>query len=548
LNLKQDSYRYAIKNAFLHSGKADLSAVIGKIKALDKNIDLKKAMPELAEQVRKVNKMDFEEIQLEYNSFKEGYELKPKEKVPGLEELLWAKKEKVVTRFAPNPNGPFHLGNARAAILSFEYTKKYSGEFLLRFDDTDPKVKKPIENARQIYLEDLNWLGCTPDKVFFASDRLSIYQDYMKKVINIGKAYVCTCKSTKWRELIKKKTGCPCREKKTKEQMQLFEKMLSHKIKEGQAVLRIKTDLNHPDPSVRDWWAAKIVDQVIHPNKKALNNHVWPSYNFSSAIDDHELEVTLIIRGQEHGQNKTKQEFLYKYFGWMYPHSIHVGRIKLEDTILSTSKIKEGIENKTFTGWDDPRLGTIKAFRRRGFKAKALSIAILDLGTKTSDSSISLAKLADLNKSVILEKSVSMDLLTEPIKLEVRYSPKIEIENIKLREGEQEFFVPKKELEKIPENEVFRLKKAYNVKLIEKGKNIATAEFVGLHKIDKKIVPWITDAIKVEVLMNDGKKVLGFTQKNNSIKKENMIYFEKFGFARVEMVSEKLLKCVFAHK
>lgn len=547
MDLEKDAFRYAIKNAFLHNGKADAGAVIGKLKALDKNIDLKTAVPKIIEQVKKVNSMEFGEIEKEYDFFKDGYELKPKEKAQGLPELEWAKKEKVVTRFAPNPNGPFHLGNARAAILSQEYAKKYGGKFFLRFDDTDPKVKKPIENAKEIYLEDLNWLECPPDKIFFASDRLTIYHNFMKKAIEKGKAYVCTCESEKWKSLVTKKTACPCREKKPAEQMELFEKMLSNKLKEGSAVLRIKTNLDHADPSVRDWWAAKIVDVPVHPNKKTSSVHVWPSYNFSSAIDDHELGVTLIIRGQEHEQNKTKQEFLYKYFGWTYPHAIHFGRIKLGKTILSTSKIKEGIEKGIYTGWDDPRLGTIRALRRRGFEAQALKTAILDLGIKPSDASIEFARLADLNQTAVQKKAVQAEFLTEVVQFDVQFAPKTSANGFELKEGSQSFLVPKKEIDALKENEVFRLKKAYNVRLVEKGELQARAEFVGLQKIDKKIVAWILNGLDVVVLMDDGKKILGITE-NRKFKEGEIVYFERFGFVKVETVSPKRIECVFAHK
>src|SRR3989344_6387309 len=344
MEIEKTAYRYAIKNAFLHGGKADIAAVIGKVVALHKDVELRKALPSIQAMVKKVNSMPLDEIAEEYKKFEGSYELKPPEKKEGLPDLEWAEKEGVITRFAPNPNGPFHLGSARAAILSHEYARKYGGKFLLRFDDTDPKVKKPIQNAKVIFLEDLEWLGCSVDEIYFASDRLETYYAFMRKVIEDEKAYVCTCEVEKWRSLTRQKKACPCRKKKPEKQMQLFEKMLSNELKEGNAVLRLKTDLNHADPSVRDWWIAKIVDKPEHPNTNAAGKHVWPSYNFASAIDDHEFGVTLIIRGQEHEQNQTRQEFLYNYFGWKYPHSIHFGRVSFEGAVLSTSMIRKELK------------------------------------------------------------------------------------------------------------------------------------------------------------------------------------------------------------
>ena len=314
--IEEDSYRYALKNAVEHEGKADLKAVIGKIMALHSGIDLKKEVKKISAQVEKVNKMNAEEQKKEFKKFEPTIELKPRPQREGLRELEWAKEEHVITRFAPNPNAPFHVGNSRAALLSYQYAEMYNGEFILRFDDTDPKIKKSIENAEEVFVKDLNWLGIKKiSKTVFASDRLEIYYEYMRKTIEMGKAYICSCEKEKWKALIDAGKGCPHRELAPEKQMGEFAKMLSHKIKEGEAVLRLKTDLNANDPALKDWWMARIVDKVQHP-RVGKKFHLWPSYNFASAIDDHLLGITLIIRGQEHAQNETKQQFLYEYFGW----------------------------------------------------------------------------------------------------------------------------------------------------------------------------------------------------------------------------------------
>ncbi|AJF60379.1 MAG: glutamate--tRNA ligase [Candidatus Diapherotrites archaeon] len=549
MEIEKTAYRYAIKNAFLHGGKADIAAVIGKVVALHKDVELRKALPSIQAMVKKVNSMPLDEIAEEYKKFEGSYELKPPEKKEGLPDLEWAEKEGVITRFAPNPNGPFHLGSARAAILSHEYARKYGGKFLLRFDDTDPKVKKPIQNAKVIFLEDLEWLGCSVDEIYFASDRLETYYAFMRKVIEDEKAYVCTCEVEKWRSLTRQKKACPCRKKKPEKQMQLFEKMLSNELKEGNAVLRLKTDLNHADPSVRDWWIAKIVDKPEHPNTNAAGKHVWPSYNFASAIDDHEFGVTLIIRGQEHEQNQTRQEFLYNYFGWKYPHSIHFGRVSFEGAVLSTSMIKEGIEKGLFTGWDDPRLGTIRAFRRRGFKPEAIKQIIMEIGPKTADTTIEFNKLADINRELVQDKTARLEFIVDPIRLGVNYAPEKEVGEVLLSQGQQSFLVPKKEIEKRLEREVFTLKMAYNVRLTEKHDLDAQAEFVGEGKIDKAIVAWLVDGITVEVLMPDASTVFGLTESSYGFKDGEIVYFERLGFCRIEKVTERgSIKAVFAHK
>src|SRR3989344_7776365 len=174
---KEDAYRYAVKNAFEHGGRADMGALIGKLKALHKDLDVKKLMPTALEAVKKVNSLKADELEREFKSFEGGYELKAKPEREGLPPLEWAEKgeEPVVTRYAPNPNGPPHLGNARAAFLSYAYADKYNGKFILRFEDTDPKVKKPMDEPEKAFREDLEWFGVKISEVYFASDRLQLY-------------------------------------------------------------------------------------------------------------------------------------------------------------------------------------------------------------------------------------------------------------------------------------------------------------------------------------------------------------------------------------
>ncbi len=540
MGIEEDAYRYAIKNAALHDGKADVGAIVGKLKALHPELNIKKTMEIALEAVRKVNSMERAEIEKEFELFdRQGYELKPKEKEDVLPELEWAEKEPVVTRYAPNPNGPFHLGNARTALLSKEYAARYRGKFILRFDDTDPKVKKPIENAEQIFKEDLHWLGCDPDETFFASERLELYHGYMKTGLQKGFAYICQCEPESWRAKIKEKKACPCREKGAKEQLKLFEKMLKNEIKEGEGVLRIKTDLKHADPSVRDWWAAKVVDKPRHPNPKARDFHVWPSYNFASAIDDHLMKVTLIIRGQEHEQNKTKQLFLYGHFGWSYPHCFHIGRINLPKVALSTSKIKEGIDKGEYSGWDDPRLGTIRAFRRRGFKAEVLKEALFDLGVNTNDSVMQWEKLIDLNRKLIEPESDRMSFIEESLQLDVNYAPR----------GMKKMVVDKSQFERFKAGEVVRLRGLFNIKIIRKDPLQVFADFVGEAKVNKPIVGWFVQGIDAEILMNDNSRKLGLADEAIEEKRPGgRVYFDRLGFCIVEGKESGRVKLRFTHK
>jgi len=563
--LEEDIYRYAVRNAFLHNGKASVKAVVGKILSLYKEAKAKDVVNLVAEVVEKVNSMTFEEIKREYDKFKHTYELKPKQKEKYLPELEWAKKEKVVTRFAPNPNAPFHIGNARAAILSYEYAKMYNGKFILRFDDTDPKIKKPLPNAEQLFKEDLSWLGCKVDETYFASDRLEIYYKYMKKLVEIGKAYVCVCDVEKWRELVKQNKACPCRSLDETAQMERLQKMFDHTYKEGQAVLRLKTDLMHKDPSVRDFWLARVVDNVQHPNPKVKDKHVWPSYNLASAIDDHLLGVTLILRGQEHEQNKTKQEFIYKYLGWVYPHCIHFGRLNLKGVVLSKSKIVEGIAKGLYTGFDDPRLGTIRALRRRGIQAEAIRKIILELGVKSSDATISIEKLYNINRDLIDPIADRVVFISNPMYLKIAGSVPLEVKlpkhpDIAARgfreyslEKDATVIVSKDDIARVSLGEVFRLRKAYDVKLSNVEKSSAEAEFLSVERTNKKakLLLWLHPnfCVNTVLVMDDGSTIEGLAERYIIEKSVGtIVQLEGFGYARIDKKDKERVVCYFSHK
>ena len=157
-------------------------------------------------------------------------------------------KKKLVLRFAPNPDGALHLGNARPAILCDEYAKRYKGKLILRFDDTDPKVKVPEKIFYSWIKEDLNWLGIKWHQEVAASKRLPIYYKYAEKLVKMNKAYVCTC-GDEWKKLVANNKACKCRLLDVKNQQKRWKAMLAYKYKEKAAVLRIKTDLDAKNPA-----------------------------------------------------------------------------------------------------------------------------------------------------------------------------------------------------------------------------------------------------------------------------------------------------------
>ncbi|MFH0970382.1 MAG: glutamate--tRNA ligase [Candidatus Diapherotrites archaeon] len=552
MTMEHDAYRYAIRNAYDHHGKADIAAVIGKIKALYPDENVKEMVPIAKKTVEKVNRMGLTEIREEYQKFEaEGFELKIPDKKVGLLDLEWTTNEPVITRWAPNPNAPAHLGNMRPAILSYLYAKKYNGEFILRFEDTDPKIKKPMQGVEELFLHDLEWVHCPPDKIVRQSDRLEIYYDYMHQLIEMGNAYVCTCEREKWKKNTLNKKPCPCRSLEPTEQKKRLEKMFQHEYKEGKAVLRIKTDMNAEDPAERDWWAAKIVDKPQH--YKIKDKFVWPGYNFAAAIDDHLMGVTLIIRGQQHTSNVKKQKWLYRHFGWTYPHTFHHGKLSLEGAELSKSKMIEGIASGKYSGWDDPRLFTVQSLGRKGFNPHAFVDMMVDLGVKTSDTRLSIDILANYNRKYV-ENSPMIPFILNPIQLDVDFVPELMIEmdgeKKELKSGTQAFYVSKEDTKKWRIGSTLRLRNAYIVKINSMDEWKINAQFVSIARLENTTqTNWLTHGVSVAITQPDSSIDYGMAgEKINELGVGTEIQFSNYGYCRIDEKKENETKLWFTHE
>ncbi len=200
-------------------------------------------------------------------------------------------------------------------------------------------------------------------------------------------------------------------------------------MKEGEAVLRVKTDIDHKNPAIRDWVAMRVVE-AEHP-RTGNKYTIYPMMNFSVAVDDHLMGVTHVLRGKDHLANSEKQKYLYNHFGWKVPVFIHYGRLKMEDVALSTSKARQGIEDGIYTGWDDPRLGTIRAIARRGIKQEAITELMMEIGPKISDATVTWKKVYGLNRTILEETSNRYFYVGNPSRIDIEKLPDSMIKVIK---------------------------------------------------------------------------------------------------------------------
>jgi glutamyl-tRNA synthetase len=558
--------RHALLNAVKFGGKANPRAVAGKAFSEDQSLKaLAVEVFRLADEVvSEVNSMSTDAQKSMAESL--GLSLvkakvkQPEHTLPPLPNL--EKYGRVHVRFAPNPDSVIHLGNTRAAILSDEYAKMYKGLFTLRFEDTSPSIKPPVPEAYEIIRQDLRWLEIRWDEEFIQSNRLPIYYEYARKLISLGGAYICKCTSESFRKRVTKKKPCPCRDLGVEEHLHRWENMLNGKTRMGGAVMRVKTDLAHPNPAIRDWPAMRI-DTKAHPRiGKAYR--VWPLYNFASAIDDHLMGITHILRGKEHEVNMHRQIYMYRYFGWSYPDAIHYGRLKIEGTVLSKSKIRQGIEDGVYKDWSDPRLGTIAALRKRGFLPETIRRLILEVGVKPSEAMISWDNLESINRKILDPLVKRFIFIKDPREFEIggldkKYFAKIPFHPDHCDWGSRDLTVDAKsnkiliqstETTNFNEHPYFRLMNLFNVKVdcANKG-HIVSNSVADAKALGAPIIQWLPADLHapLRIIMPDAKTYSGAV--DPMVSKEELpctFQFYRFGFVRVYREKGRLIG-YFAH-
>jgi glutamyl-tRNA synthetase len=332
--------------------------------------------------------------------------------------------DEVRMRLAPNPNGPWHLGSARMPAVIGTYTERYDGWMLCRFDDTDPETKRPDPDAYDAILDSIAHLGFEPDEVIRASDRLPTYYEHARELIEAGGAYTCQCPGEHFSELKNDGRACEHRDKGSEESLAEFEAMVDGEHSAGDIVLRVRTDIEHRNPALRDWVAFRMVD-TPHPREEAAEYRCWPMLDFQSGIDDHLTGITHIIRGIDLQDSAKRQRFLYEYFGWEYPETIHWGHVGVDayDVPLSTSSIKTRIEAGDLEGWDDPRAPTLASLRRRGIRGEAVVSAMVELGTSTSNVDLSMDSIYAANRELIDDDADRLFFVRDPIEKPVLMGP-----------------------------------------------------------------------------------------------------------------------------
>ncbi|BDZ69032.1 glutamate--tRNA ligase [Methanobacterium ferruginis] len=550
--------KQALINAAKHGGKAQPGAVIGMIMANHQEYRKQaKDVSRLAGQiVGQINGMSPEAQSEELEALGGFVEKKKVEKVKGLADLKDVDGE-VVLRFAPNPSGPLHIGHARAAVLNQEYRKRYNGKLILRVEDTDPRRVDP--EAYQMIPEDLKWMGVEWDEQIIQSNRMEIYYQHAEELIRRGGAYMCTCPGDVFKELKDSSKPCPHRDASVEDNLKLWDEMPT--TDEGEMVLRVKTDIQHKNPAIRDWVAMRVVE-AEHP-RIGSKYKVYPMMNFSVAVDDHLCGVTHVLRGKDHLANSEKQEYLYHHMNWQVPQFIHYGRLKMEDILLSTSKARQGIEDGVYSGWDDPRLGTIRAIKRRGIQAEAIQELMMEIGVKIADSTVSWKKIYGLNRAFLEEKANRYFMVKQPQLVAIEGIPESLMGTVErplhpdhldrgMRELEfnGQIYLDREDIPTQPDK-VLRLMDAVNITFQDGQATYHSSSVDEAREAKAKMVQWVplNGVVVVDMVMPDASVATGYAEESlSSVKVDDVVQMERVGFARLDQIEGLKLRFYYAHK
>lgn len=547
--------KHTIINAVQHGGRAEVQAVLGKIIAESPELKpkIKEIIPQIKEIVKEVNSWTLEKQEKEFKKL--GVVEKKVVEEGGLPPLPNVEKyKKIVMRLAPFPSGPLHMGNARMIILNDEYVKRYKGELLLVIDDTIGSEEKfVIPEAYDLIINGVKWLGVKYKKVLYKSDRMQFFYDAAEDLIKKNLAYVCECGAENLRKNRVEGIECIHRNQSIDGNLKKWKDMLSEKYKEGEATLRLKTDMKHPNPAFRDRVLLRVIERE-HP-RVGKKYKIWPMLEFSWAVDDQLLGITHILRGKDLMMEDMMEEFVWNKLGLKKSEFVHHGLVKIEQLKLSKTEMRKSIERGEYMGWDDPRTWSLQSLRRRGIQPKAIRNFIIDMGMSLADVTAPTEILYAENRKIIDSRANRYFAVIDPVEISVEKSPKLKKIKVPLHpdfpkkgyrmlevDGKK-IYIEREDFEKLKGQEV-RLMDLFNVKL---GK---VSEFTSKEmKFETPKIQWVPEPnVKIKIVMPNGKIKEALAEKEiKNVRVGELLQLIRIGFCRCDKAGKETV-LFFAHK
>ena len=561
-------------NAQIHNGSPNAKVVLGSL--LGKNPELRPLAKQINIEVQKfvdeINSWDRTKIsntlmELAPNAMKETQARKDKkseqrkEQKKGLPNLANALKGKVRVRYAPDPSKFPHLGQGMNYMINHMYAKKYDGYVLLRFDDTNPEKVDPI--YYDAIKDGLRWLGCEWNEEVRASSFINEMYDMTTELIEKKELYFCSCEPLEFNE--KKDKGLPCnhRNLETKIHTENFKRMLSGEIKKGEGVIRLKGVLGSNNLNMRDPVMFRISD-VKHPLVEEKYK-VWPLYDFESAFFEMKYNITHVIRSGEFGQMREElQTYLIELMGGLKPEFISFGRFNIQGSPTSGRVIRELVNEGVVSGWDDLRLLTLQALKRRGIHPKTAKLLIEEASITAKNSTIAWVTLESISRSLLDETARRLYMVIDPLMVEIDgiedgnielpFHPEIKDYGVRKMNITKRVFISSEDFV-FKEGDIVRLKDFCNIKIIKIEEKIH-ADFVskevikGVAKIQwvnddfkeiKLLDPKLLYPVKNEIDKNSMKSTFGYVENNIlNLELDTIVQFERIGFAKLENIDNEI--------
>lgn len=565
-DIKDKILKAALQNALDH-GKTQDKIVLGKILGTEPSLrtQVKEIMPIIMDVVNSVNQMSADQIRRQIqDKFPELLAEKPKkqEERDGLPPLEGAEQGKVITRFPPEPNGYPHVGHAKAAIIDEEYAKMYGGKLILRFDDTNPEAER-LEYYAAIKVG-LDWLEVKYDQVKNTSDDIEILYKKCQEMLDGNHAYVCTCKQETISANRREMKPCKCSMGEIEQNMERWEKMFS-KFKQGDAIVRFRGNMSSENTVMRDPVLFRIIE-TRHP-LLADKYRVWPSYDFAVAIEDSIDGVTHAFRTKEYELRNELYYTILDILKMRKPKVMEFSRLGFEGMPVSKRILRPLIEEGKVSGYDDPRLPTLEALKRRGVRPEAIRKFVLSLGFTKADTLAPFETLESFNRKIVDPESIRLHMVKNPASIKVRNLPSntITMPNHPTKdmgrrtiEIGEDFYIESEDIEKLKIGDAIRFMGLGNVRITNQSP--PEGQYVGDeigHDITK--VHWVPqkNAQKIKILIpsqlffgekfneNSLEEINVFTEPHyNELKEGKEIQFVRFGYCR----KDSMLQAVYTHK
>lgn len=346
-------------------------------------------------------------------------------------DLAAGRVKKIHTRFPPEPNGYLHIGSAKAIYINYTSAKKYGGLFNLRFDDTNP-TKEDNEYVEAI-IEDLKWLGAEPDAIFYGSDYFQKTYEFAVELIKKGKAYVCDLNNEQMKEyrgtLTEPGKNSPYRDRSVEENLELFEKMKNGEFPDGYCTLRAKIDMSSPNMNMRD----PAIYRILHMGHHRQGDKwcIYPLYDFAHPIQDALEGITHSMCSIEFENHRPLYDWVIENIGFEQPpHQYEFARLNVTNTVMSKRYLRQLVETGVVDGWDDPRMPTLCALRRRGYTPQSIFRFVELAGICKSLSVVDIALLEHCIRDELNKTALRRIAVLDPIKVVIENYP----------EDKEEFF------------------------------------------------------------------------------------------------------------